>query len=49
MLANDATSGKKKTKRMLGNNPGYQGFFFLTFVNQKFEKENTSPPSTLES
>lgn len=38
MLANDATSGKKKTKRMLGNNPGYQG---LTFVHQKIEKENT--------
>jgi hypothetical protein len=26
MLANDATSGKKKIKRMLGNDPGCQGF-----------------------
>jgi hypothetical protein len=35
MLANDATSGKKKTKRMLGNNPGYWGFFshFCTSEN----------------
>jgi hypothetical protein len=41
MLANDATSGKKKTNRMPGNNPGYKGFFFLTFVHQKIEKENT--------
>jgi hypothetical protein len=47
MLANDATSGKKKTKRMLGNNPGYWGLFFSLLYIRKLKKKTLV--STLHS